>query len=141
MTPPPVVPDQRPATRADCLGGARPCPWITCRHNLYLDVAIPGPGDGNRTILTAIQSAHPPDILPDLETLPETCALDVADRGGSHLVEIARYLGGISRERVRQVEEFALYKLGKRSQGEGEFDMTPEAKISPKRKRGRRRTS
>lgn len=30
-------PEQRPRTRADCKDGARPCPWIGCRHHLLND--------------------------------------------------------------------------------------------------------
>ena len=28
----------RPQTRSDCQGGPRPCPFVSCRHHLYLDV-------------------------------------------------------------------------------------------------------
>ena len=28
------APPDRPRTRADCLKGPRPCPWIMCRHHL-----------------------------------------------------------------------------------------------------------
>jgi hypothetical protein len=46
----------------------------------------------------------------DMSLMTETCALDVADRGGVHLAEIGRYMG-ISRERARQIERNALTKL------------------------------
>jgi hypothetical protein len=49
----------------------------------------------------------------DLEELPETCSLDVADRGPHTLEEIAR-LYGVTRERIRQIEEKALERLRKR---------------------------
>ena len=29
---------ERPKTRADCVDGPRPCPYISCAHHLYLDV-------------------------------------------------------------------------------------------------------
>ena len=29
---------QRPKTRADCINGPRPCLFVSCKHNLYLDV-------------------------------------------------------------------------------------------------------
>jgi hypothetical protein len=74
-----------PRTRADCLGGPRPCPWRACRFNLGPDVR----GGGEPA---------------------ETCALDVADRGGGTLEEIAVVLG-LTRERVRQIERGALEKL------------------------------
>ena len=28
----------RPRTRADCVNGPRPCLFVSCKHNLYLDV-------------------------------------------------------------------------------------------------------
>jgi hypothetical protein len=28
----------RPTNRSECKDGPRPCPWISCRHHLYLDV-------------------------------------------------------------------------------------------------------
>jgi hypothetical protein len=29
----------RPTTRGECLQEARPCPWVSCRHHLLLEVA------------------------------------------------------------------------------------------------------
>ena len=29
---------QRPTVRALCQGGERPCPFVSCKHHLYLDV-------------------------------------------------------------------------------------------------------
>ena len=53
----------RPETRADCLGGARPCPFVSCKHHLYLDVSA-------RTGAIKLN-------FPDLEVweMTETCAL------------------------------------------------------------------
>lgn len=45
--------------------------------------------------------------------MAETCALDVADRGPHTLDEIAGHLG-LTRERVRQIEESAMRKLNQR---------------------------
>jgi DNA-directed RNA polymerase sigma subunit (sigma70/sigma32) len=47
--------------------------------------------------------------FPDKEPweLPETCALDVADRGGVTLEEVGGWLN-LTRERVRQLEVHAL---------------------------------
>jgi len=28
----------RPKTRADCEGGHRPCPYVSCKYNLFVDV-------------------------------------------------------------------------------------------------------
>src|SRR4051794_27736336 len=35
---PPVEGVERPVTRAECSEGARPCPWVACKHHLYLDI-------------------------------------------------------------------------------------------------------
>src|SRR6185436_9496617 len=35
---PPVTDVERPKTRAECRGHARPCPWVACKHHLYLDI-------------------------------------------------------------------------------------------------------
>lgn len=67
--------DQRPKVRADCQAGGvnelRPCPWLLCRNHLYLDV---NPESGS------IKENFPHIGPEDLHLLPDTCALDVADR-------------------------------------------------------------
>ena len=87
----------RPACRAECADVPRPCPFVSCRHNLYLDV--------NETTGT-IKFNHP-DIEPD--EMGQSCALDVADEGGITLEEAALVLG-LTRERIRQLETIALRK-------------------------------
>ncbi len=88
----------RPRTRAECLDGQRPCPFVSCAHHLYLDVS---PRTG------AIKLN-----FPDLEVweMTETCALDVADRGGATLEEVGAIMN-LTRERIRQVEVKGLAKL------------------------------
>lgn len=88
----------RPKTRAECLDGQRPCPFVSCAHHLYLDVS---PRTG------AIKLN-----FPDLEVteMTETCALDVADRGGTTLEEVGAIMN-LTRERIRQVEVKGLAKL------------------------------
>lgn len=83
----------RPTTRADCAAGPRPCPYVACRHHLYLDVH-PVRGTIRRN-------------APDLESMTETCALDVASHGGSTSAEVGQYLG-LCRERVQQIERAAF---------------------------------
>jgi len=89
---------ERPRMRAECIEGARPCPFVSCQHHLYLDVS---PRTG------AIKLN-----FPDLEVweMTETCALDVADRGGTTLEEVGAIMN-LTRERIRQVEVKGLAKL------------------------------
>ncbi len=89
---------ERPKTRAECIDGPRPCPFVSCQHHLYLDVS---PRTG------AIKLN-----FPDLEVweMTETCALDVADRGGTTLEEVGAIMN-LTRERIRQVEVKGLAKL------------------------------
>ncbi len=96
---PPVDDVPRPVTRAECQVEAdRPCPWVSCKHHLYLDV---NPDTGSIKI-----------NFPDLEVwqMPETCSLDVADRGGITLEEVGEIMN-LTRERIRQVEVRGLLKL------------------------------
>jgi hypothetical protein len=88
----------RPATRAECQSVQRPCPFVSCAHHLYLDV---NPASG------AIKLN-----FPHLEVweMKETCALDVADRGGITLEEVGEILN-LTRERIRQVEVRGLTKM------------------------------
>jgi hypothetical protein len=88
----------RPRTRADCMNGPRPCPFVACKHHLYLDV---NPETGSIKL-----------NFPDLEVwqMKDTCSLDVADRGGVTLEEVGEILN-LTRERIRQVEVRGLLKL------------------------------
>jgi hypothetical protein len=89
---------ERPKSRADCQNMERPCPFVSCEHHLYLDV---NPQSG------AIKLN-----FPHLEVweMAETCALDVADRGGITLEEVGAILN-LTRERIRQVEVRGLTKI------------------------------
>ena len=84
---------ERPFTRADCAGGPRPCPWVSCRHHLYLDV--------NQSGSLVLNFPHI-----DVADMATTCSLDVADQAGEGLTleETAAFLN-VTRERVRQIEE------------------------------------
>ncbi len=95
---PPVVGIERPRTRAECSQEQRPCPWVSCKHHLYLDI---NPETGSIKI-----------NFPDLEPweMKHTCALDVAEQGALTLEEIG-LITNLTRERIRQVEVRGLIKL------------------------------
>lgn len=88
----------RPQTRAECRESQRPCPFVACRHHLYLDV---NPETGSIKL-----------NFPHLELweLKDTCSLDVADRGGVTLEEVGEIMN-LTRERIRQVEVRGLLRL------------------------------
>jgi len=99
---------RRPKDRLECRDGFRPCPWVGCRYHLGIDLTTTG------------RLRVPPDREP--WEVPETCALDVADHGRVTLEEIGGLLG-LTRERVRQIEEIALHQarvcqLGRRMAAE-----------------------
>jgi hypothetical protein len=109
-----VYPDDvdRPEMREHCTQMARPCPFVSCSHHLYLDV---NPETG------AIKLN-----VPHLEVweMAETCSLDVADRGGITLEEVGAILN-LTRERIRQVEVRGLAKIKNDDTG-GELGIPPE---------------
>jgi hypothetical protein len=88
----------RPQTRAQCRNGPRPCLFVACKHHLYLDV---NPDTGSIKI-----------NFPDKDPweLVDTCALDIAERGGLTLEEVGSILN-LTRERVRQLEVVGLQKM------------------------------
>lgn len=88
----------KPTMRSECKDMERPCPFVSCKYHLYIDVH---PVRGSIKL-----------NFPDLEVweMNETCALDVADRGGITLEEVGEIMN-LTRERVRQVETAGLSKL------------------------------
>ena len=96
---------RRPKTRGDCEFIPRPCPFVSCKYNLYLDV---NPRTGKATI-------NHPDIEPEDMGRECSCALDVADwaaatgdptMGG----DIAQMLG-IEQASVFNIIKHALKKM------------------------------
>jgi hypothetical protein len=90
----------------------RPCPFVSCKHHLYLDV---NPETGSIKL-----------NFPDLEVweMKETCSLDIADKSGITLEEVGEIMN-LTRERIRQVEVRGLIKLKMLSpHGDGDFDLT-----------------
>ena len=103
----------KPETRGECAGsvGVRPCPHVSCKHHLYLDV---NPETGSIKL-----------NFPHLEVweMKETCSLDVAGRGGITLEEVGEIMN-LTRERIRQVEVRGLLKLKMTAEDDG---ITPNA--------------
>ena len=89
---------ERPKTRAACVGGPRPCPWVGCRHHLYLEV-------NQKTGKIKVS-------FPDLEPwqLEHSCALDEAEEGPLTLEEAGARLN-MSKARVDQIETVVLGAL------------------------------
>lgn len=96
----------RPKTRADCANVPRPCPYVSCRYHIALDV------DDATGRLRYGYDILDDDGDPDPLALPAeaSCALDVADRKNHTLEEVAQVIG-VTRERARQIEEGAFADL------------------------------
>ncbi len=96
-----------PKTRSACRSGPRPCPFVSCRFHLYLDV-----NEKTGSIKINFPDSEPWD-------LDVSCALDVAEaRDGMSLVELGKLLN-LTRERARQLEQCALAKIGDTVGGDG----------------------
>lgn len=109
---------ETPRRRIDCEESSRPCLWVRCRYNLYLDVVNRG------SIKLNFPTRDPDEMV-------FSCALDEAERGGMTLDMIGERMN-ITRERARQIQEMVLVKL-RRSEhwdylkelfrGEGELNL------------------
>lgn len=95
----------RPQNRGECIEGYRPCPYVGCQFNLYLDV---NPDTGSITL-------NFPNI--PVWEMRESCALDIADRGGTTLEDTGNLIN-LTRERIRQIEVLGLEKLRAGPQGQ-----------------------
>lgn len=91
--------DWRPKTRADCEDVPRPCPYVGCRYNIFLDV----------TPFGTLRFRQDDNWEGHFDGR-DNCALDIAARGPSTLQEIAD-VTGVCRERVRQELDMALEKI------------------------------
>ena len=86
-----------------------PCPFLTCRYNLLVDV---NEKTGAYSINAKYTFDDEQDPIPDVE-LPKaahTCSRKAAEDGPMRLVAIAKTIN-VTRERVRQLVEGALNKL------------------------------
>lgn len=101
------ITENRPTDRNECRNDPRPCPWVGCRHHTAIDV---NPDTGSFIVM-------------ETDPLKYQCSLDLADKGGMILDEIAQIMG-LTRERVRQLEAEAgasySAKLSRIRQEEGQ---------------------
>ncbi len=98
----------RPVTRADCVDGPRPCPYVSCRHHLAITVLRSG---ALRIEFAGVEDG-------EFGGMVATCSLDVADQvepgreGVLSDAAIGRLMGK-SGERVRQIGERALLRVAR----------------------------
>jgi len=117
----------RPVIRYDCLHGdhkERPCPFIGCKYHLIW--LFHNEQWLSQTPIYA--------IIKRIAKLRETCLLDVADKGPQTLQQIADIMGGISRERVRQIidnERGALDRLRHPSRRKKLIEFTQPLRTTP----------
>ena len=95
---------KRPKTRGDCADVPRPCPYVSCKWNLYLDM------NEHKKLQTGSIKFNFPDIEPHEMPAKCSCVLDVADKGPAHVEDIALMMN-LTRERVRQIEVEGMRKL------------------------------
>lgn len=117
----------RPRNRRQCKNKPRPCPWVSCRYHLLLDVNERGSIRMNLARLEAVErdagkrtvrrnvggqrfEAWSDDAVDRLFELSETCALDVADRGAHALHEVGDTMS-MTREGARLIEASGLLKM------------------------------
>lgn len=93
------APSELPASRSECRGGMRPCPFVSCRFHLYLDV-----NEATGSIKLNFPDKEPWE-------LSCSCALDVAEQDGGLTLEDVGALLNLTRERARQLESSALQKI------------------------------
>ena len=91
------IPLKRPKTRAGCVAVPRPCPFVSCRHNLYLDVGETG----------ALRINFPGQ---EPDEMTASCVLDLVE-DGPRILDTIGALMGLSKERARQIEASGLAKV------------------------------
>lgn len=107
--------EPKPRTWGECkerFGDAEPCPYVSCRHHLALEVGAPRRvvgADGLVQIRDPGLKVNFPHL--PIEQLPETCSLRAAEQHkGMTLEEVSVHLN-LTRERARQIEAIALAKM------------------------------
>ena len=102
----------KPTSRGECLAGEnaqRPCPFVSCKHHLYLDVNESS-GSIKINFPAIIESDGIEDVATALELMPATCSLDVSSAGERSLEQVGMTLN-LTREAVKNIEEKAINSM------------------------------
>jgi hypothetical protein len=100
-----ILDNTRPKTRNDCKGIHRPCPWVGCKYNMFIDI-----GRNGRIIYNNTYKS-PLDMPCD-----KSCLLDIVEKYGGQTLDAIGDMISVSRERVRQIEAKAIEKCTKLKQ-------------------------
>ncbi len=99
-----------PRNRGECIDGPRPCPYLSCRHHLWLQLGQDQAGNWQRGRMGSAE-LRPATV--------QTCALDVAEHGATSK-DVGRLLG-MDETRVRQIAAKAFKKLKRAGVSVDEF--------------------
>ena len=131
---------RKPRLRLECLDKPRPCPWVSCKFNLMIDVSEAGSlvfnypsgkkGKARRRPDAISQRARTSLFDDTAETFVDhaiqrklpSCLLDVVDQHGDITLEDVGNLMSITRERVRQIETKALMNFATNGVKMGVFE-------------------
>jgi len=104
---------KRPTCRADCSEVSRPCPYILCKHNMFLDIKDNGSIRYTQNTKDPLEVKH---VEINGEKVMPSCSLDIAEQfpEGLSCDAIGTLLGGISRETVRLVSKKSTASISSR---------------------------
>lgn len=133
-------PEERPKTRADCIGKSRPCPWFGCIYNMAVDVTEAGsvifnykpddrPGKRRPVSINTKSRDWQFERAADKflghyfeRSVDPSCLLDIIDEHGDITLEQAGHLMSLTRERIRQIEARAMRKFASTGVQMGVFE-------------------
>lgn len=102
-----------PRTRAECEQAPRPCPYVSCRHNLWLEQAEMR-GRGKEPVRIPGAGAIP------VERLEQSCVLDLVDGGQTYTLEEIGDALGLTHEGARLILLRVLEKINRAVHGDDE---------------------
>lgn len=92
----------RPRTRCDCSKVTRPCPYVGCRYNMFLEI---NSMNGNIRPVWG-ENSEPDEMSPE-----GSCVLDIIEKHRVLTLEGISVYMNITRERIRQISDDAVRKL------------------------------